>query len=112
MLGKILKKDFLRQKRITTVLFVFVMLSALLVASGTNMILELSNSLNYLFIKSDTPHFVQMHAGEVDQAEIERWTASNSLVKRQQTVEMVEDPRQRFGPGHSFITGQPGNHCP
>jgi len=89
MLGKILKKDFLRQKRITTVLFVFVMLSALLVASGTNMILELSNSLNYLFIKSDTPHFVQMHAGEVDQAEIERWTASNSLVKRQQTVEMV-----------------------
>lgn len=53
------------------------------------MIMELSNSLNYLFAKSDIPHFVQMHAGEIDQAEIDGWTAGNSLVKSQQTVEMV-----------------------
>jgi putative ABC transport system permease protein len=30
-----------------------------------------------------------MHAGDVDQAEIDRWAAANSLVKEQQTVEMV-----------------------
>lgn len=89
MLIKILKKDFSRNKRITIVLFMFVLLSALLVASGSNMIIELVNSLNYLFIKSDAPHFVQMHAGEIDQADIDRWASRNSLVTAQQTVETI-----------------------
>ncbi|HEX6306041.1 MAG TPA: ABC transporter permease [Anaerolineales bacterium] len=89
MLIKILKRDLSKKKRITIVLFIFVLLSALLVASGSNMIMELFNSLNYLFVKSDAPHFVQMHAGEVDQADIDRWSSSNSLVKSQQTVEMI-----------------------
>lgn len=89
MLIKILKKDFSRKTRITIVLFIFVLLSALLVASGSDMIMELANSLNYLFIKSDAPHFVQMHAGEIDQAAIDRWTTTNKLVKRQQTAEMI-----------------------
>jgi putative ABC transport system permease protein len=89
MVAKILKKDFLRKKIITIVVFVFILLSALLVASGSNLIVELSNSLNALFAKSRAPHFVQMHAGEIDQAQIDRWADANSLVKAQQTVEMI-----------------------
>lgn len=89
MLARILKKDFSKKKLIAIVLFIFMMLSALLVASGANMMVELTNALDYLFAKSDTPHFVQMHAGEVDKAAIARWSAANSLVSRQQTVEMI-----------------------
>ncbi|HLO29820.1 MAG TPA: FtsX-like permease family protein [Anaerolineales bacterium] len=104
MLIKILKKDFSRQKKITIVLFIFVLLSAVLVASGSNMIMELTNSLNYLFIKSDAPHFVQMHAGEIDQAAIDRWTAPNSLVERQQTVEMINIDGSNISIGNSETT--------
>ena len=89
MITKILKKDFKRKKKITIALYIFVLLSALLVASGSKMIMELTSSLNYLFVKSNVPHFVQMHAGENDQAAIDRWAAGNSLVERQQTVEMI-----------------------
>lgn len=89
MLLKILKKDFLKKKVITIALFIFILLSALLAASGSNMILELANSLNYLFVKSQAPHFVQMHAGEFEQGEIDKWTLENDLVKSQQTVEML-----------------------
>jgi putative ABC transport system permease protein len=89
MVAKILRKDFLRKKIITIVVFAFMLLSALLVASGSNLIMELSNSLDALFAKSKTPHFVQMHAGDIDQAEIDRWAAANGLVKEQQTVEMI-----------------------
>jgi putative ABC transport system permease protein len=89
MLVKILKKDFVKKKRITITLMAFILLSALLVASGSNMIMELTNSLDYLFVKSDAPHFVQMHAGEIDQTEIDRWSSTNTLVKNQQTVEMI-----------------------
>ena len=71
--AKILKKDFLRKKIITIVVFAFILLSAALVATGSNLIMELSSSLNALFAQSQAPHFVQMHAGEIEQAKIDEW---------------------------------------
>jgi putative ABC transport system permease protein len=89
IIGRMLKKDFLRKKLITAVVFAFIFLAALLVASGTNLIVELSNSLNVLFSRANTPHFVQMHAGPLNQAEIDSWAAANDLVADQQTAEMI-----------------------
>ena len=89
IIGRMLKKDFLRKKLITIVVFAFIFLSALLVASGSNLIIELGNSLNFLFTRANTPHFVQMHAGPLDQTEIERWATANELVRAQQTAEMI-----------------------
>jgi len=89
MLLKMLKKDVNRKKLITAALFVFIMLPALLISSGSNMIIELSGSLNSLFIQAKIPHFVQMHSGDIDQEAIEKWSNKNDLVKNQQTVEML-----------------------
>jgi putative ABC transport system permease protein len=89
IIGRMLRKDFLRKKLIAIVVFAFIFLSALLVASGMNLIIELSDSLNVLFTKANTPHFVQMHAGPLDQAEIDSWAAANDMVTDQQTVEMI-----------------------
>jgi putative ABC transport system permease protein len=89
IIGRMLRKDFLRKKLITIVVFAFIFLAALLIASGTNLIIELSNSLNVLFTRANTPHFVQMHAGPLDQAEIDSWAAANDMVTDQQTVEMI-----------------------
>jgi len=86
---KMIKKDFSRRKSISLVIFSFTMLSALLIATGSNLVVELSNSLNALFENARPPHFVQMHAGELDQAEIDRWSAVQELVRGQQTVEMI-----------------------
>jgi putative ABC transport system permease protein len=86
---KILKKDLLRNKIVTLVVFAFVLLSALLVASGTNLIVELSSSLNSLFAKAEVPHFVQMHVGDFDQDAIDQWATTNEHVQAQQTVEMI-----------------------
>ena len=69
--------------------FVFILLAAWFAAGGSNLIVELSSSLNALFATARAPHFVQMHAGDIDQAEIDRWAAANSLIKAQQTVEMI-----------------------
>lgn len=86
---KILKKDFLRKKSTSIIVFAFIMLSALLVSCGSNLIVELINSLNTLFVKAEVPHFVQMHAGEINRTEIGRWAQSNTLVKKHQCVEMI-----------------------
>ena len=103
IIGRMLKKDFLRKKLITIVVFAFIFLSALLVASGTNLMIELGNSLDVLFIKANTPHFVQMHTGPLNQAEIDSWTAVNEMVTEQQTVEMITVD------GANLYLGESGN---
>lgn len=89
MLLRIVKRDFQRNKIISIGLFVFIMLSALLVASASHVLMELSGSLNNLLDKSNAPHFVQMHSGSMDESTIKKFVSTNHLVKDQQTVEML-----------------------
>lgn len=89
LLWEIFKKDLLRKKVITLVVFAFILLSTLLVASGINMILELSSALNALFAAAEVPHFVQMHVGEIDQGKIDRWAVGDGRIQAQQTVAMI-----------------------
>ena len=89
MIFKILKKDLARKKIITVAVFIFILLSAMLMASGTNMIINLVNSLDYIFEKASPPHFTQSHTGDFDQNIIDQWSANNNLIKSQQTIEMI-----------------------
>ncbi|MCP1185863.1 ABC transporter permease [Paenibacillus sp. 1781tsa1] len=89
MLLRMLRNDVTRKKGITAALFIFVLLAALLVSSGSRMIMELTSSIQYLFSESKTPHFVQMHAGELDQAKVNTWAEENAMVQQHQIVEMV-----------------------
>jgi len=86
---KMLQKDFLRKKIITAAVYIFIMLSALLLASGTNLIIDLSNSINYLFENSHVPHIVQYHSGDINQDEIDQWSKTNEYIKNQQTAESL-----------------------
>ncbi|MFW6035836.1 MAG: ABC transporter permease [Halothermotrichaceae bacterium] len=89
MLFKILKKDFMRKKIITIAVFIFIMLLAILMASGTNMLIDLSNSLEHLLEETSAPHFVQYHAGKLNKADINQWSHDNPYVKKQQTSAMI-----------------------
>lgn len=86
---KILKKDFLRQKSITLVVFALIMISAMLFAGGSGLIVQLTGALDSLFESSRAPHFVQMHAGEINKSAIKKWSLATPHVKEQQTVEMI-----------------------
>jgi putative ABC transport system permease protein len=89
MIGKILRKDISKNKIITVAVFMFIMLAALLIASGTNLIIDLTNSLAYLFEKAEVPHYIQYHSGEIDQEAIMEWAKNNGLVKEQQTSTLI-----------------------
>src|SRR6056297_2149428 len=89
ILLRILKNDFLRKKGIMMIVFFFIMLSAFLMSAGSNLIVELSNSLDALFSASRTPHFVQMHAGPIDRRALNDWTRKNERVEEFQLVEMI-----------------------
>lgn len=104
MLIKILVRDCRKNKVITAALFIFIMLAALLVASASNTIMGLSSSMKNLFGLSKVPHFVQMHAGDIKQAEIDTFVSGNNLVKAQQTVKMLGIPGANLFLGDSLTS--------
>ena len=89
MLKKLAVRDLTRNKVITAVLFLFIASSAALAAAAALMVAELSSSVSRFFEAAAVPHVVQMHAGDVDQAAIDDFSASQSSVVLQQTVEMI-----------------------
>lgn len=86
ILLRIVRRDFLRKKSVTIVVFTFIMLSALLMAGGANLVVELTASMNALFEQARASHFVQMHAGPVDREAIETWARTDGTAG-----ELVED---------------------
>ncbi|MES5955058.1 FtsX-like permease family protein [Bacillus fungorum] len=90
MIRRMLKRDFSQNKMIITILFMFIMLSSLLMASASSNVINLLNSMEQLFKVSNAPHFVQMHAGEVNQKSIDSFVEKTPFVKKQQTAEMIQ----------------------
>ncbi|TPV47234.1 ABC transporter permease [Bacillus dicomae] len=90
MIKRMLNRDFSQNKIIISILFMFIMLSSLLMASASSNVINLLNSMDRLFKVSSAPHFVQMHAGEINQKSIDSFVEKTPLVKKQQTTEMIQ----------------------
>lgn len=87
--GTILRKDFIRNKAVHTVLLLFIVLSAFLMASGSIIIANSFSAIDSLFEIAKPPHFMQMHTGEIDREAIEDFARSIGYVTAQQTSEML-----------------------
>lgn len=84
-----LKNDISRNRVVTAVIFTFVLLATMLVAAGSSLVMDLTSSLDVLFTRSQVPHFVQMHAGEIDRNAVDSWSRHQPEVKEYQIVEMI-----------------------
>ena len=89
MIKKILVRDFLQNKIINIVLLLFIVLSAFLISSGTMVVMKLVNSMDTIFEIAVPPHFLQMHAGEMAQDEIDQLSRKVDYIDGQQTVQML-----------------------
>jgi putative ABC transport system permease protein len=92
MLLRVLHRDIQRNKVITATLFFFVMLAALLTAGGTRVIGELTGAIDHLFAAAEVPSFIQMHTGEVNEAQVAEFARANSLVEQAQVLPTVLVP--------------------
>ncbi|MFD6440111.1 FtsX-like permease family protein [Peribacillus sp. NPDC060186] len=74
MFLKMVKNDFIRQKIVTISVFVFIAMAVLLGASAINNIANLIQSMSDLQERAVPADITQMHSGEFDQAEIDKFT--------------------------------------
>lgn len=89
LLLNLVRKDFNKNKVITTALVVFLIISALFMAGGlrvTGTMISSLNGLNELALPTD---YLQMHKGSYDQDAFERFVETHSYIRASLVVNML-----------------------
>lgn len=89
MYYRIIGNDFRRSKLITLTTMIFVAAAAMLVSLSAILTVNLTGAIDHLMTQARTPHFMQMHSGELDQARFSAFAEQNSKVEAFQILEFL-----------------------
>lgn len=89
MYFRILGNDIFKNKVITLIMMVFIATAAMLVSLAATLTINLTGSLDTLMTKAQTPHFLQMHSGKIDNARLTFFAEQNSNVDEFQVIEFL-----------------------
>ncbi len=103
MYNRIIRNDIAKSKLITVTTMMFVATAAMLVALSAILIVNLSGAIDTLMKQSKTPHFMQMHSGDIDIERLTDFAKHNSHVDEYQVLEFLNvDGAQIFIDGKSL----------
>lgn len=89
LLRAFILNDLRRNKAINTALFLFLLLSALLMSTGVLVIGRLSGAIEQIMAIAQPPHFMQMHIGDFNREAIHDFAQKTPGVKATQITDMV-----------------------
>ncbi|MCH7322139.1 ABC transporter permease [Solibacillus sp. MA9] len=89
MYKRIIRNDILKSKVITLTTMIFIATSTMLVSLAAILVINLSGALDTLMKQAKTPHFMQMHSGEVDIARLTSFAEKNNNVDDFQVIEFL-----------------------
>lgn len=89
MYNRIIRNDISKSKLITLTTMIFVAAAAMLVSLSAILIVNLSSSIDSLMKQAKTPHFLQMHSGDIDAVRLADFAKQNSNVDEFQVLEFL-----------------------
>ena len=89
MYQRIIINDLKKSRFISMTTLLFVAVSTMMLALAAILFINLTGAVDGLMADAKTPHFMQMHSGEMDMARLESFSASNPAVERFQVMEFV-----------------------
>lgn len=89
MYFKMIYNDYLRSKAVTLTTVFFVAAAAMLVSLAMILVINLTGSIDSLMAKAKTPHFMQMHAGELDLERLDAFAGGNEQIEEFQVLEFL-----------------------
>jgi putative ABC transport system permease protein len=81
--------DVARNRTVTALLVVLMMLSVVLATASAGTLTRLIGASSALMDRAQAPHVVQLHVGPYDQAEVDGWVAGRPEVEHHQTQLML-----------------------
>lgn len=89
---KLLINDFRKRAWKNTVIFVFMCLSVTITASVVLLLSQTFSSISAMYETSRPPHFLQMHTGSINQADIDEFNEKFDGITASQTVPLITIP--------------------
>lgn len=89
MYTRMLVRDFRRNRTITVLLVVLMMLSVLLATASAGTLVRLVGASSALMARAGAPHVAQLHVGEYHQDDVDAWAGGRPEVDHHQTMPML-----------------------
>lgn len=89
MYFRIIYNDISKSRFITMITTLFIAIAAMLVSLAAVLVVNLSGAVDTLMARAETPHFMQMHSGEIDTGRLTAFAQQNSNVDEFQILEFL-----------------------
>ena len=89
MYYRTIRNDILRNKAITLTIMMFVAAAAMLVSLAAILVINLSGAIDTMMNQAKTPHFMQMHSGEMDSARLTAFVEQHNEIEEYQVLEFL-----------------------
>lgn len=89
MYYKIIRNDISKSKLITLTTTIFIAAAAMLVTLSAILVVNLSGAIDSLMKQAKTPHFLQMHSGDIDTVRLKDFAEKNSDIDEFQVLEFL-----------------------
>lgn len=102
---KMIQKDMFRNRAITATTMLFIAAAAMLVSLAAGLTISLSGSIDRLMTDARTPHFMQMHSGELPEDGLKAFAEQNPNVADFQVMEFLNVDSSQIMLGDNPLTG-------
>lgn len=89
MYNRIIKNDIRNSKLITATITAFIIVAAILTSLAAMLIINLLGAIDNMLIEAKTPHFMQMHSGDIDMERLRHFADTHSGVESFQVLEYL-----------------------
>lgn len=89
MRSSFLKNSLLKNKAISLTVTLFIALAAMVISTALGLLPQLTGAVDQMMAKAKTPHFMQMHSGEYDEAKLMNFAKTNDQVADFQVLEFL-----------------------
>jgi len=96
MFFRAIRNDVLRSIPVTLTTALFVAAAAMLVALAATLVVNLSGAIDTMMTRAKTPHFMQMHAGELDRERLASFAGGAEDVADYQVLEFLNLDGSQF----------------
>ena len=99
----IIQRDIAGNKAVSFLTVLFITAAAMLLSLAGILVTNLFGSIDRLMADAKTPHFMQMHTGDVDFEELEAFAAGNSAVEDFQVLEFLNVGGEKIRLGENSL---------
>ncbi|WP_277407016.1 hypothetical protein [Lacrimispora xylanisolvens] len=89
MFRRIIWNDLRKSPTISAIMLLFITAAAVLISLAVTLGLQLAGSIDSLMVQAKTPHFLQMHTGEINIQRLEHFAQENGAVREFQVMEFL-----------------------